>query len=200
MPSFRSSVHARPAMTPSVLPILLAAAVALVAGCASSPKSVRHNEGPIRAATFNFVKDANQGVPGYADARSAMHASIQSAISTNLAAKGVQRVDSGGDVTVAYLVIVGNNVSTAMINDYFGYGRDASKLQETATEAYTKVKNPNFFEAGTLVIDVIGGTGYKLLYREYAARPLLRNASAEVRHAHIQEAVDAVLQKLQVTH
>lgn len=187
-------------MSHPILPVLLAAAVALLAGCSSSPKSVKHNGGPVRASSFSFVKDANQGVPGYADARSAMHASIQSAISTNLAAKGVRRVDSGGEVTVAYLVIVGNNVSTAMINDYFGYGRDASKLQETATDAYTKVKNPNFFEAGTLVIDVIGSTGYKLLYRDYVVRPLLRDASAEVRHAHIQEAVDTALQQLQVTH
>ena len=78
---------------------LLAAAIA-VSGCSSS-KSVRKNSGPIKAASFNFVQNPNQGAPGYVDARSEMHSAIQASITSTLAAKGVRRVDSGEHVTVA---------------------------------------------------------------------------------------------------
>jgi len=41
---------------------------------------------------------------------------IHDAISRNLAGKGLNKVGSGGDVIVAYLVIVGNNAVTESIN------------------------------------------------------------------------------------
>ena len=108
------------------------------------------------------------------------------------------RQAAGGDVTVAYLVIVGNNASTEVIDTYFGYGRDASGLQEKAQAAYTGSKNPNYFEAGTLLVDIIDAKTYKLLKRSYVVRPLLSNPSAEVRAERIQEAVDAVLKDLRI--
>jgi hypothetical protein len=37
--------------------------------------------------------------------------------------QGVSRAADAGDVTVAYLIIVANNVTTTSINTYFGYGR-----------------------------------------------------------------------------
>jgi hypothetical protein len=107
-------------------------------------------------------------------------------------------VEAGGDVTVAYLVIVGNNASTEMIDTYFGYGRDSSALHDKAHAAYGRSQNPNYFEAGTLLIDFIDSRTYKLLKRAYVVRPLLRNPSAEVRVERIQEAVDAVLGDLRV--
>ena len=50
---------------------------------------------------------------------------------------------SGGDVKVAYLVILGNNASTESMNTYFGYSRDAGALLDKAQDAYTSSKNPN---------------------------------------------------------
>ena len=44
-------------------------------------------------------------------------------------------------MTVSYLVIIGNGVATEAINDYFGYGEDASALHDKAHEAYTGNKN-----------------------------------------------------------
>jgi hypothetical protein len=64
-------------------------------------------------------------------------------------------VDSVGDVTVAYLVILGNNVTTESMKRNFGYGRKSSALQDKAHEAYNGSRNQNPFEADTLVMDVI---------------------------------------------
>ena len=72
---------------------------------------------------------------------------IQAAITKHLAGLGVTQVPAGGDVTVGYLVIIGNNATTEAINTYFGYGEGANELHEKAQEAYSKSKNPNYFEA-----------------------------------------------------
>jgi hypothetical protein len=105
----------------------------------------------------------------------------------------VKRVAAGGDVTVAYLVILGNNVSTRSINDYFGYRDDAWALHEEAQKAYNSTGNPNSFEAGTLLIDIVENQGYKVRLRNYATRPILRDVTTEARAARIQEVVDDVL-------
>ena len=155
--------------------------------------------GPIHAATYSFIARGAQPAPAFADSREQIHAMIQDSISRNLASKGLSKVASGGDVTVAYLVIVGNNASTEAISTYFGYGRDASALHEKAQDAYAGSKNPNYFEAGTLLVDIIDAKTFKLLERSYVARPLLRDPSAEVRAERIQEAVDAVLRDVRFT-
>ena len=170
----------------------------LFAGCSSTPTKV--DSGPIRAATFSFIAKTPNMSPEYADSREPIHAMIQNSISQNLAGKGLSKVPSGGDVIVAYLVIIGNNASTEAISTYFGYGRDASGLHDKAQDAYAGSKNPNYFEAGTLLIDLINAKTYKLLKRSYVVRPLLRNPTAEVRAEHIQEAVDAVLKDVRIAH
>jgi len=169
---------------------LAAGALALV-GCSSTPSKV--DSGVIHARTFNFVNRGPQPAPSYTDDRAAVHTMIQEAITRRLTALGVKKVDTGGDVTVGYLVIVGNNASTAAINDYFGYGGDASALQAKAHAAYTNSKNPNFFEAGTLVIDIVDSRSFKLLKRNYATRTILRNLPEDARVARIQDVVDEIL-------
>jgi hypothetical protein len=79
--------------------------------------------GPIRTRTFNFVDGGVKPAPTYSDNREAVHAMIQEAITKNLA-RAVTRVPPGGDVTMAYLDILGNDVFTTSINDYFGYSDD----------------------------------------------------------------------------
>jgi hypothetical protein len=180
----------------SIIPCLLAAGVVLLAGCSSTP--VRVNTGEVKAITFSFVTGRPMP-PDSAEKREQIHRLIQNAITTNLAAKGLGRAPAGGDVFVAYLVIVGNNVSTTDVNDYFGYGRDADALLEKAHEkGAIESKNPNRFLAGTLVVDLIDAKSYKLLYRNYAVRPVLRDAPDDVRAERIQEAVDEVLAGVRV--
>ena len=168
----------------------------LAVGCSSTSTKVDH--GPIKASTFSFINIAGRPQPAYADQNAEAHKMIQDAITANLAAHGVTHVPSGGDVTVAYLVIAGNNATTVSINDYFGYGRDNDVLGQIAHEKYTNNKNPNYFEAGTIVIDIIDAQTNKLLKRNYATRPLLANPTAETRAAQIQSAVKEALQGLRI--
>jgi len=176
--------------------ITLNLAALLGAGCSSTPTKM--DTGPIRAASFSFVAGGTKTAPAFADSRAQIHETIQNSISRNLATKGLSKVPSGGDVTVAYLVIVGNNASTELINTYFGYGRDDSALHDKAQDAYTSSKNPNYFQAGTLLVDIIDARTYKLLKRSYVTRPVLRNPSAELQAERIQEAVDAVLKDVRI--
>jgi hypothetical protein len=175
--------------------VLLTASIALLAGCSSTPAKV--NEGPIHARTFSFVTSAKSS-PAYADPRAAVHQMIHEAITKNLTARGLQKTDTPGDITVAYLVIVGDNASTELIDDYFGYGRDASVLHGKAQEAYTENKNPNYFQAGSLLIDLIDSKNFKLLKRGYASRPRLRNLPEDAKAARVQEAVDEILRDVQI--
>jgi hypothetical protein len=173
--------------------LLVIAVAALLVGCSSTPTKV--NTGAIKAATFSFVA-APSSDASFADKRAAVHELIHAAITQNLTAKGLRRMESGGDLTVAYLVIVGNNASTEAINTYFGYGRDTEALHEKAQNAYSGSKNPNYFEAGTLVIDLIDSRTFKLVERNYVTRPVLRDATSDARAANIQSAVDETLKNV----
>jgi hypothetical protein len=177
--------------------VMLNLAALLVAGCSSTPTRV--DTGPIRATTFSFIAAVPRATTDFAPDRWApIHAMIQDSISRNLADKGLGKVASGSDVIVAYLVIVGDNASTEAVNTYFGNGRHADALHDKAHEAYNNSKNPNYFQAGTLLVDIIDAKTYKLLERSYVVRPLLRNPTAEVRAGNIQEAVDAVLKDVRI--
>jgi len=178
--------------------LTLGLATLLLAGCSTTPPSTV-DTGPIRANSYSFIAGGVQRTaPDFADRRHQVHTLIQDSITQHLGSRGLSRLDTGGDVIVAYLVIVGNNANTEAISTYFGYGRDAAGLQEKAHEAYTSSNNPNRFEAGTLLIDIIDGKTYQLLKRSFVVRPLLRNPTAEVQANRIQEAVDATLQDLRL--
>ncbi len=181
-----------------ILSCLLAAGVVLLAGCSST--STKLNTGTVHASTFSFVTGRPMP-PDYAEKREQIHRLVQSAITTNLTAKGISRVPAGGDVFLAYLIILGDNVATTDVNDYFGYGRDSDALLDKAHQkGAIDSKNPNPFLAGTLVIDVIDAKTYKLLYRNYVARQVLRNIPETERDERIQSAVDQALAGLKVAH
>jgi hypothetical protein len=168
----------------------------VLAGC-STPTHVDH--GAIHASTFSFVNTHARAVPGYADQRQGVHLAIQESITRTLAARGLTRVASGGDVTVGYLVIIGNNVTTELVSDYFGFGEDAAAIHDKAHGVYTGSKNPNYFESGTLLIDIADSKSFKLLKRGYATRPILRNLPEQDKAARIQEAVDEILADVRVS-
>jgi hypothetical protein len=176
--------------------LILSSGVLLLSACSSTPAKV--DAGAIHARTFSFVERGPKPYPAFVDKRQPVHDMIQEAISKNLAARGVTRVASEGDITVAYLVIIGNNASTTSVRDYFGYGRDTTELEEKAYSAYNSTETPNYFEAGTLLIDLIDSKSYKLLKRGYATRPALRNVSEQARATTIQGAVDEILRDLRL--
>jgi len=176
--------------------LAVAGSALLLGGCASTPTHV--DTGTIKAKTFSFVNGGEPPAADFADNRREAHIMIQQALTDDLNTKGLTKVPTGGDVIVAYLVILGNNVGTESINTYFGYGRDAAALQDKAHKAYTSNKSPNYFQAGTLVVDIIDAKSFKLLRRNYVTRPVLQNPAAEVRETNIREAVNAVLKDLKV--
>lgn len=175
----------------TVLSSLLVACGLLLSGCSSTPTKI--DTGSISARTFNFIATKGKAAPEFADNRQQVHALFQNAITQRLARRQITRVEQGGDITVAYLIVTGNNAVTTSINDYFGYGRDASGLSEIAHSKYTGGKNPNYFEAGTLLIDIIDTKTFKVLKRGYAARPLLKNPTAEIQAAVVSEVVEEIL-------
>lgn len=181
--------------TPRPVAAVIAAAL-LASACSSVPVHV--DSGPIKARTFSFVQARPKPPTGVMSADDEAHVMIQRAIAADLAAKGLRHVPEGGNVTVAYLVILGNNVATTSINDYFGYGRDAADLLEIARAYTDRHAGPDYFEAGTLVVDFIDPTTNRLLSRNYATRSILRDTSPADREARIREAVSAVLAKARI--
>ena len=185
-------------LNPMKTTLLLLLTLVALASAASAGAPAKVNKGVIHARTFNFIKPSSKLVPDFADNTEAVHAMIQKAITRNLAARGVTRVNAGGDVTVPYLVITGNNVSTRAVRNYFGYSDDLNDLHDRAQKAYTRTKNPNHFEAGTLLIDIVDGKNFKLMKRGHATRSSLRDLSAGAKAARIQEVVDEILRDVRI--
>ncbi len=64
--------------------------------------------------------------------------------------------------------------------------------------AYTDGKQRGYFEAGTLLIDLVDSRTQKVLRRNYVTREILQNVPIDVRKARIQEAVNEILQGLSI--
>lgn len=176
--------------------LVLVAGLVALAGCSSTPAKV--DTGTIHARTFSFLSRTGKPAPGFADKREAIHPMIQAAIAKDLTAAGLAKAEGRGDIEVGYLVIVGNNASTELVDDYFGYSADTVALHQKAHKAYTSYDSRGYFEAGTLVIDLLDAKSSKLLKRGYATGPTLRNLPDDARLAKIQEVVDKILKDLRV--
>jgi len=180
------------------LSLLAAGAFVLGVGGCSSVKS-HVDEGHISARSFSFLNTASRQTPNYAEDSKQAHAMVQQAIINNLAAKGVTNVVSGGDITVAYLIIVGNNISTTSLNEYFGYTEDAMAMVEEVHKKQTaSAGNRGYFEAGTLVIDFLSPATSKVLQRRSIEAPVLRNLPAEQRTERVQSIVNQALSDLPI--
>ena len=178
--------------------LLIVGALAL-AGC-SSPKT-HVDTGPIHARTFSFINVGTRQVPAYAEKRQQAHTAVQEAITKSLAAKGVSYVSQGGDVTVAYLIIAGNNASTTSLNEYFGYSSDTTALVDKVHNSQAvKNNNRSYFEAGTLVIDILDPNTSRLLKRASVHAQILRELPLDAREARLQGFVDQALSDLRISH
>jgi hypothetical protein len=170
----------------------------VLAACSSVKTHV--NEAPIRASTFSFLDTGSRPAPDYAESRKEAHAMVQQALKNNLAAKGVSFVASGGDVTVAYLIIVGNNAVTTSLNSYFGYTADSAALVEKVHSEQTGDQNRTYIEEGTLVVDFVDPKTQKLLQRRSIQAQILRNLPQEQRTTRLQEIVDQALKDVVISH
>lgn len=170
---------------------------AMLAGCSSVKTQV--DKGPVKARTFSFLNTGDRQLPDYAEERKQAHAMVQQALINNLAAKGVSYAPSGGEMTVAYLIVVGNNSSTTSLNNYFGYTPDSEAFLNKVHSEQTGNDARGYFEAGTLVIDFVDPATSKLLQRRSIQAQVLRNLPSETRTARIQAIVDQALKDLRVS-
>ena len=168
----------------------------LLAGVLVACSSVKSHvdKGPVKARTFSFLNTGSKQLPGYAEERKQAHEMVQQALIKNLAARGVSYTASGGDITVAYLIVVGNNSTTTSLNSYFGYSPDSEAFVNKVHEEQTGSNSARgYFEAGTLVIDVVEPATSKLLQRRSIQAQVLRNLPLETRTARVQAIVDQAL-------
>jgi hypothetical protein len=168
----------------------------LLAGVLAACSSVKNHvdKGPVKAGTFSFLNTGSKQAPDYADQSAQAHAMVQQAITKNLAARGITHTATGGDITVAYLIIVGNNSTTTSLNGYFGYTQDSDALVQKVHSQQTGAdKARGYFEAGTLVIDIVDPGTSKLLQRRSIQAQVLRNLPQEQRSERVQAIVDQAL-------
>jgi hypothetical protein len=176
--------------------LIVAGALAL-AGCSSVKTHV--DTGPIHARTFSYINTGSRELPAYAENRKQAYAKVQEAITRNLTSKGLTQVGQVGDVTVAYLIIVGNNATTTSLEDYFGYTADANALVNKVHKSETiKGNERGYFEAGTLVIDILDPKTSRLLKRATVQAQILRELPLDEREARLQQFVDQALSDLRV--
>ena len=177
---------------------LFLAATFVLAGCSSVKTNV--DKGHVSARSFSFLDTGSRQSPSYAEGSKQAHALVQQALVHNFAAKGVTNMATGGDITVAYLIVVGNNATTTSLNEYFGYTDDASAMVERVHKEQTSNQNSRaYFEAGTLVVDILDPKSSKLLQRRSIHAPVLRTLPTEQRAQRVQAIVDQALADLPVS-
>ena len=160
-----------------------------LAGCSSVKSSV--NKGAVTARTFSFLNSGARQMPNAS--RKQAHELVQQALINNLSRKGVSYTATGGDVSVAYLIVVGNNGATTSLNEYFGYTDDSAAMVDKVHSAQTGGDNRDYVEAGTLVIDIMDPGTSKILQRRSVHSQVLRNLTRESRAARVQSLVDNAL-------
>ncbi len=176
--------------TRSFLSLIFATAV--LAGCASveQPKGSSKGYSSVRFMRAKATLDP----PEFIDDSEQANRLIQAAITDQFRANGIEFGGEDADLAVGYLLIVQNNASTGMVNDYFGYGRDSLEISELAHKRGVLEGNrPDYFEAGAIVIDLVDAKTNKLVYRNFAKRDLLENPSEAQRRQRINAAVAEAL-------
>ena len=73
-------------------------------------------------------------------------------------------------------------------------------MQDKAQKAYTDGNQRGYFQAGTLLIDIVNPRTNKVLARNYVTRPVLQNPTADTRKANIEEAVKEALSSVRFEH
>lgn len=172
------------------------AVAAWLAGCASVEMNV--DSGPISGKTFSFVTPSPRALENVRPNEKKAHTLIQEALTAHLDSKGVRRVEAGGDIVVAYLVVVGNGTVTTCRDEYFGFDSEAAELLDEVHERSVKKSGRNYMVAGTLVIDFLDGKTSRLLKRVTVESEILRDASEDVRAERVRSVVNRALSDLRM--
>ena len=134
--------------------------------------------------------------PTFAEVDASTNRMIQKALANSFRSNGLQVGGADAELIVGYLLIIQDNASTLLIDDYFGYGRDAEHIADVAhVRGVVDNERPDRFERGGIVIDVMDAKTNKLVYRNFAKRDIHRGLSDSARQQRIQEAVNEAMQK-----
>lgn len=124
----------------------------------------------------------------------AFNAAVKSAITREFNANKVPVTGGSADLIIAYMLLRQNSVATTYNSDYFGNGRNAMAiLEEAHKRGVINNKRPDDFLRGAIVIDVLDARTNKLVFRNYAVRPVISGADAATRQARINSAVSQAL-------
>jgi hypothetical protein len=134
--------------------------------------------------------------PAVANPDDRVNHAIQSALASTFRANGFDIQSPDAELTVAYLVLVQDNVTTTLINDYFGFGRNAMDIANLAHErGVIRNNTADSYESGTVVIDILDNKTGKLVYRDHATRDVTGGLSDAQLKARADSAVQQALAK-----
>jgi len=120
---------------------------------------------------------------------------VQEALGKEFRANGFKVDPENADLTVAYLLITQDRVSTSSISEYFGYGRSPLQITEAAHRAgVLKGKTPEIYEKGAVIVDIIDSKTKKLVYRNYAVRDISESSTEAEKKARTESAVHEALE------
>ena len=165
--------------------------IAILSGC----QTVEQPKGSSRGyRSARLVRP--HSAPTVANPDDRVNHAIQSSLDSTFRAHGFETGSSNADLAVAYLILVQDNATTEVINDYFGFGRSPMDIADLAHERGV-VRNhcADYFKAGTVVIDIIDNKTGKLIYRDYATRDVTGGLSDAQLQAHASSAVQQALAK-----
>jgi hypothetical protein len=157
--------------------ILMAALAAALAGAACS--TLETSTDYDKAVDFTQYRTFSWHDTG--DIKDALWAKrIENVLSDTLAAKGLKRVESGGDV---WLVAHGRLSKQTQVNTYntgwgYGYGWYGGMGMQTSTVSEIPV--------GTLIVDLVDGKKKEMVWRGRATDTLKTSASPEEREKNLR--------------
>lgn len=137
-----------------------------------------------------------KSVPTFANPDDRANHAIQTALGSAFRSKGFAVDPADADLTVAYLIVLQNNATTKLIDDYFGFGRSSMQIAEIAHDrGVIRNNRADYYQAGTVVIDIIDNKTGKLVYRDFATRDVTNDMSDAQLQAHANSAVQEALAK-----
>lgn len=170
----------------------------VVAGCSSLQVSSDY-DGAVDFAslrTYDWLPapDVKTGDPAI-QYDSLLAQRLKAAVDTQLAARGLQQQTESPDMLVTYHVAVDQKVSVTYLNELYGYGPGRGTGYRRNMRYYGYPSQEAFvteYKQGTLIIDMVGASDKKLIWRGVASDEVYPDSTAEAKEKRVREAVEAI--------
>lgn len=144
------------------------------------------------ARTARFISPEKTAGKRIADAAHDSLPVIREAITSELTGAGITVTEGPADLAVNYLLILQDGATTRMVGDY--YSSASSDILRAAHAAGDAAgSDDSYLPRGAILIDVIDPSTNGLVYRNYAAGPVMRDLPEAEREALIRKAVAQAL-------